>query len=195
MTILVGDFVCLRPLAISDASLTLKWRESERARLLNAVSSCLENQKNWIANRPPNEYNFIIETKAGVPIGMISLIGIDHKNCHAETGRFLIGDEEAAKGIPAAVEAMKLIYEFAFDQLGLVRIHGTVAAANLKMIKWQKYLGMREEGRMRSHYKINEEWQDAVVFGLLAQEAREISIPRMNVLIGAAKKQLKNGMK
>ena len=50
---------------------------------------------------------------------MLSLIGIDRVNAHAESARFLIGEEDAVKGIPVAVEAMKLLYALACDELGL----------------------------------------------------------------------------
>jgi len=185
-TSLVGVFINLRPLVVDDAALTLTWRKADRARHLNAVNSSLTEQEEWIKNRPASELNFIIEMKNFCPIGMLSLIGVDLVNRHAETGRFLIGDEEVAKGVPAAVEAMKLLYQLAFDQMDLVRIFGTIASGNPLMIKWQKYLGMKEEGRMRSHYFIDGKWQDAVVLGLLADEARTQSIPRMNALIASA---------
>jgi RimJ/RimL family protein N-acetyltransferase len=186
----VGKFINLRPLVVEDAELTLAWRKAARARHLNAVNSSLSEQENWINSRPTSELNFIIEMKNSYPIGTISLIGIDLVNKHAETGRFLIGDEETAKGVPAAVEAMKLLYQLAFDQMDLVRIFGTIASGNVLMIKWQKYLGMKEEGRMRSHYFIDGKWQDAVVLGLLAEEARMQSIPRMNALIASARRHL-----
>lgn len=183
-----GEFINLRALGVEDAEITLGWRNVDRARHLNAVNSSLVEQKKWIENRPRSELNFIIEMKDSRPIGMLSLVGIDLVNKHAESGRFLIGDEEAAKGIPAAVEAMKLLYELAFDRLGLVRIFGTIASGNPLMIKWQKYLGMMEEGCMRNHYFIDGKWQDAVVLGLLADEARTRSIPRMNALIAASRR-------
>lgn len=185
---LEGEFVNLRPLGLKDAELTLAWRSDSRARLLNVGASNLQQQINWISNRPASEYNYIIEMKNHKPIGMISLIAVDETNQHAETGRFLIGDEESAKGLPAAVEAMKLLYELAFDILGLKRIYGTVASDNGLMIKWQKYLGMKEEGCLRSHYFIDGKWQDAVLLGLLVDEARALSIPRMNGLIVSARK-------
>jgi diamine N-acetyltransferase len=187
-TILVGEFVNLRPLLVDDAALTLVWRKADRARQLNAVKSSVTEQEQWIKNRPASEFNFIIETKNSSPIGMISLIGVDLVNRHAETARFLIGNEEAARGVPAAVEAMKLLYHLAFDQMGLVRIFGTISSGNTLMIKWQKFLGMKEEGRMRSHYFIDGKWQDAVVMGLLADEAHLNSIPRMNALIASARR-------
>lgn len=183
-----GEFVTLRLMRVEDAALTFSWRQAARARLLNAGAANVEQQAAWIASRPGSEYNFIIELKDGRAIGMLSLVGINKINRHAETGRFLIGDEEAAKGVPAAVEAMKLLYEFAFDKLDLIRLHGTVASGNPLMVKWQKYLGMKEEGRMRSHYFIDGKWQDAVVLGLLADEARTQSFPRMNALIAAARR-------
>lgn len=184
---IVGEFVKLRPLMVTDAALTLLWRKAERARNLNTVNSTLTEQEEWIRQRPATERNFVIETKDDRPVGMLSLIGIDFVNKHAETGRFLIGDEDASKGIPVAVEAMKLLYHLAFDHLGLVRVFGTVASDNPRMIKWQKYLGMKEEGRMRNHYFINGKWQDAIILGLLADEAHANAIPRMNALIAAAR--------
>lgn len=188
-TSLIGEFINLRPLMVEDAAMTLAWRKADRARHLNGVNSSLIEQEEWIRSRPAYELNFIIEMKNSCPIGMLSLIGVDLVNKHAETGRFLIGDEEAAKGIPAAAEAMKLLYQLAFEQMDLVRIFGTIASGNPLMIKWQKYLGMKEEGRMRSHYFIDGKWQDAVVLGLLADEARTHSIPRMNALIASARRQ------
>jgi diamine N-acetyltransferase len=185
---LVGEFVVLRPLRPEDAPITLEWRNSARARLLNVGAQDLEAQERWIASRPDTERNEIIETLDGRPLGMLSLIDIDLTHRHAETARFLIGDEEAVKGIPAAVEAMKLLYQLAFDELGLVRIYGTVAESNARMIKWQRYLGMVEEGRLRRHLFIDGTWQDAVCLGLLEDEYRSVSLPRMNALIAAARR-------
>lgn len=180
---LMGEFINLRPLGVDDALITFQWRSSDRARLLNAGAKCLAEQKNWIVDRPQNECNFIIELKNGLPVGMLSLVGINLINRNAETARFLIGDEESSKGIPVAVEAMKLLYQFAFDELKLMRLYGTVASSNSLMTKWQKYLGMKEEGRMRNHYYIDGAWNDAIILGLLVHEYRAQSLPRMNALI------------
>lgn len=183
---LEGDFVNLRELRVTDAELTLRWRQAQRARFLNAGAVTPEQQAAWIAERPVSEYNFIIELKGGHPVGMLSLIGIDEGNRRGEPARFLIGDEDAAKGLPVAVEAMKLLYRLAFDQLKLVRVWGIVAANNRLMLKWHLYMGMKEEGRLRNHLCLAGQFQDAVVIGLLVDEYRAITLPRMGVLIGAA---------
>lgn len=185
--ILSGEFVCLRPLGLEDAEITLRWRQGERALNLNQGAGTLESQKAWIASRPDSEYNFIIELNDGKPVGMLSLVGVDLINRRAEPARFLIGEEEAARGVPVAVESMKLLYEFAFDSLGLSRVHGTIASDNKAMYKWQSYLGMKEEGRLRDHYFINNHFQDAICMGLLEDEYRRITLPRMRTLIAAGR--------
>jgi diamine N-acetyltransferase len=184
---LSGEFVNLRPLGVEDADMTLKWRQSQRAINLNQGAATVEAQRVWIATRPDSEYNFIIELKDGTPVGMLSLIGVNRINRHAEPARFLIGEEEACRGFPVAVEAMKLLYELAFDTLQLVRVHGTVTSDNKAMYKWQCYLGMKEEGRLRNHYFINDHFQDAICMGLLEDEYRRISLPRMCALIAAGR--------
>lgn len=187
ITTIKGEFVNLRPLLVSDAELTYNWRHAARAKFLNQGAASVEQQASWIASRPASEFNFVIELKSGLAVGMVSLTGIDAINQHGESGRFLIGDEDAVKGAPVAVEAMKLIYELAFDQLGLIRICGTVAAENHLMIKWQKYLGMKEEGRLRNHLYLNGQFQDAIFLGLLVDEYRKVTLPRMNFLIATGR--------
>jgi diamine N-acetyltransferase len=182
-----GIFVDLRLLTVDDAEITLHWRQSHRAQYLNAGATTIHAQKQWIAGRPSgpqaSEMNFVIERKDGHPLGMLSLCNIHYVHRHAEPGRFLIGDEASARNIPAAVEAMKLLYELAFDDLQLVRLFGTVAEHNRLVIKWQRYLGMREEGRQRKHYYIAGKYQDAVCFGLLDEEYRALTVPRMRSLM------------
>lgn len=182
-----GEFVDLRPLTPDDAALTLLWRQGQRATNLNRGAQTVEEQAKWLASRPNSEYNFGIVLKSGETVGMVSISGIDFVHRHAEPGRFLIGEETAVQGIPAAVEAMKLVYELVFDELKLLRVYGTIASDNLLMIKWQKFLGMKEEGRLRRHYFINGHFQDAVMFGMLAEEYYSTALPRMKSLITAGR--------
>lgn len=183
---LVGNFVNLRPLIVNDAKITYAWRNAQRAQYLNRGALTEEDQASWIARRPEEDYDFIIELKDSTPVGMLSLTNIDLINRNAEPGRFLIGDEVACRGLPVAVEAMKLLYELAFDHLGLVRVCGIIAANNSLMIKWQKYMGMKEEGRLRNHLYQGGKFYDAVYLALLVEEYRAITLPRMDVLIKAS---------
>jgi RimJ/RimL family protein N-acetyltransferase len=186
---LCGEFIDLVPLTTAHAAITLAWRQSQRAANLNQGSATVDQQAAWIAARPNAEYNFIIRLKRGKEVGMLSVTGIDPVHSHCEPGRFLIGDEAAVRGVPAAAEAMKLVYDLVFERLGLQRAYGTVASDNTLMIKWQKFMGMTEEGRLRRHFYINGRFQDAVCLGILAEEYRNRALPRMNSLIAAARLQ------
>lgn len=186
--VLTGEFVDLVPLEPEHAACTLAWRQSPRAALLNRGAATVEQQAAWIASRPASELNWVITVKAtGQAVGMLSLVDLDLHNGHAQTGRFLIGEEDAVRGVPAAAEAMKLLYQHAFDTLGLRRLYGHVAAANTQMVKWQRYLGMVEEGRWRQHWLIDGVAHDAVLLGLMADEYRRTSLPRLNTLIAAGR--------
>lgn len=183
---LTGTYVDLRPLTVADATMTHGWRQGARAKHLNRGAATVEQQAAWIASRPTDELNFVIQLKNARPVGMLGLSAVDMTHRHAEPGRFMIGDEAAVRGIPAAVEAMKLLYEHVFETMGLVRVYGTIAANNRRMVTWQKFIGMREEGRMRRHLFLDGEYQDALVFGLLADEYRMEARARMNTLIRMA---------
>ena len=105
----------------------------------------------------------------------------------AEPAHFLIGEPEAVNGLPVAYEACKLIYEFAFDTLGLHRLYGPIASGNKGMLAFHKYLGFTVEGRQREHYLLNGERHDAVMIGMLEDEYRTIALPKLNRLIGVEK--------
>jgi len=185
---LKGNFINLRPISVEDAELTLAWRQSPRAQFLNRGATSLKEQQEWIRSRPESEYNFIIETRKGLSIGTYSLTEIDFANSRAEPGRFIIGNEKAVRGVPAAAEATFLVYRFTFDELGLHRVHGLVAADNTKMIKWQKYLGMNQEGTLKDHYYRSGNFYDAICFGMNVKEYRRKCEPRLNSLVAMALK-------
>jgi RimJ/RimL family protein N-acetyltransferase len=184
---ITGTWVNLRSLNAEDADLTYKWRLSDRANLLSAAPKSIENQRDWIQNRPPNEHNFIIELAgSGAPVGMLSLVSIDTEAKIAETGRFLIGEPEKVVGIPAAVEAMLLLYQFAFGQLDLYRLYGIVSSENSRMIKWQLYFGMKIEGTWREHLSSKDGRRDAVLFGLLRPEYELVTKPKLKKMMAIA---------
>ena len=84
-----------------------------------------------------------------------------------------------------AAEATKLLYAYAFDSLELHRIYGVLSADNERMLRWNLYVGMKEEGRQKDHYWLNGHWQDGVIVGLTEDDYRTVTIPRLQSLIGA----------
>ncbi len=161
----------LRPIESHDASLTFNWRTSDKGALLGGAPASLEAQAAWIQSRPESEFNWVIELASSrQPVGMLSLTNVDTRNRNAQTGRFIIGRDDLVRGKPVAVEAMFLLYCFAFEDLGLHRLYGYIRADNRRMIKWQQYLGMQQEGVWREHLTSGEDFSDAILLGLLARD-------------------------
>ena len=181
--IINGKYIRLRTIEVQDADITLRWRSYERAKHLNKGAETVQEQESWIKSRPENEVNFIIELKDGNPLGMISLVDIDHANKRAESARFLIGEEEKCQGVPVAAEAMLLLYEHAFSSLKLNKVYGYILNTNKMMIKWQKFLGMKLEGVWREHFWVDNKPIDASLMGILASEFYENALEKFNLLI------------
>lgn len=182
--ILRGHYVTLRPISPDDAEITQRWRASGRAFLLNKGAQSVAEQRAWIESRPESEIDWIQEVD-GQPVGMIALVDIDLAHRRAEAGHFLIGEPDLVKGKPVAAEATRLMYEYAFDFLHLHRLYGLLSAENIRMIVWNKYLGMIEEGRLVDHYLLNSHYQDCVCLGLTGSDYVRVTIPRLRALIGA----------
>jgi RimJ/RimL family protein N-acetyltransferase len=182
---LIGRHVRLRPITPDDAEITQKWRMSGRAFLLNKGAQTVEEQRAWIASRPASEQDFIMVLEAtNQRVGMIALVDIDKTHRRAEAGHFLIGEPDLVKGKPVAAEATRLLYHLAFDWLHLHSVYGMLSVENEKMITWNKYLGMREEGRLKVHYWLNDRWHDALFLNLLEGDYRTITVPTLRGLIG-----------
>lgn len=180
---LKGEFVELSLLEETDAEVTLTWRNKDRAKYLNRVTLNVSEQEKWIRSRPETEKNFVLALKTGEKVGTLSLVNIDLENKRAESARFLIGEEEKCAGLPIAVEAMFLLYEYAFNDLGLTRLYGHIQSSNTMMIKWQKFLGMKEEGIWRNHYISNDGYDNAILLGILREEYFRVARQRFKSLI------------
>lgn len=186
-SLILGKYINLRLVTIGDAEVIVKWRNSDKAKYLNKGASEVEDQIKWLQNRPDNEYNYIIETKFNLPVGMISLYSINYRDKNAEPGRLILGDSETIKDKPIVYEALLLIMDMAFNELKLHRIYGSISSDNSDMIKFHKYLGMKEEGILKDNYFRNGEYQDAVILRLLENEYKNTYRKKLLVMMDLLK--------
>jgi RimJ/RimL family protein N-acetyltransferase len=86
---------------------------------------------------------------------------------------FMIGERDYW-GSGASEESLKLLIDFAFDQLGLRRLFAESCAPNHGMNFTFKKLGFSLEGKMRKgHYLSPGSYVDGYRWGILASEWRE----------------------
>lgn len=181
--VLTGEITTLRSITTEDAEITLKWRLSDRAKLMQRGAQNVEDQRAWIDSKlTTSEVNCIIEYK-DVPVGMISLHDICKVHNHLIIGRLLIGEKKIVGKAPVAYEAELLLCDYAFRKLGTHKIYGDVVGTNLAMLKFRKYLGYKEDGVLRDHLRFDGKYINAHTFSLLDSEYEKICRPRLLQLI------------
>ncbi|MCG3179847.1 MAG: putative ribosomal N-acetyltransferase YdaF [Phycisphaerae bacterium] len=105
-------------------------------------------------------------SETGELIGSIGL-EIRRQHNHAEMG-YWIGADYWGRGY--CTEAARAVVDYAFDELGLVRVHAHYLARNPASGRVMQKLGMRHEGTLRSHVLKNGRYEDCEVYGLLREE-------------------------
>jgi len=100
-------------------------------------------------------------------LGTCTLAAIDLNHQRAEIG-FAVVRTEWGQGF--AREAVQALVDFAFVELELHRLGADADPRNHKSLALLGSLGFVREGHQRESYLVGDEWQDAVLFGLLRRE-------------------------
>lgn len=124
----------LRPLCQKDAPFMLEWMtdpEITRFFRFDASNVSLRTCKEYIENsaEAKNAVHFAVVDENDEYLGTISLKEIDTENRCAE---YAISMRKKAHGTGAALNATKLILEYAFEKLGMERVYLNVLAENLR---------------------------------------------------------------
>jgi len=182
--ILRGKIATLRPLQIGDAAITLKWRQSERAKYLQRGAQNIKEQQAWIVSViPTDDLNFIIEYQ-NLPVGMIALQEINHRHKTAVLGRLLIGEAAKVGSAPVTFEAELLLCDYLFNDLKFHKLYGDISEDNIAMIKTRMYLGYKKDGVLRDQYIYDGVYKNAIAVSLLEDEYREFTRRKLIDLIG-----------
>ena len=113
---------------------------------------------------------FIVETLDGEPVGMTGLWDIDWHNRTAVPS-LKLGGATKSRGRGLGTEAWHAIMDFAFNDVGLNRLHGGILAGNAaSQAAIIGKLGWTKEGRLRNHIWKNGEYVDLIQVGILRSE-------------------------
>lgn len=88
---------------------------------------------------------------------------------------YWIGAPYAQQGY--MTEALAALVPFIFDTLGLHRIEAACLIPNEPSQALLRKIGFSEEGHARRYLKINGEWQDHLLFAMLANDPRPLPVP------------------
>ncbi|HRD51867.1 MAG TPA: GNAT family protein [Flavobacteriales bacterium] len=116
---------------------------------------------------------FAVETGSLGLVGTANLVDIDWKNRHAFHGLMIGHPDARGKGI--GIDAVMAIMRYAFDELGLRRLDGTMIAYNEASLRlYIGKCGWVEEGRQRDWYYRKGRYWDRIMVGITEQDYRSL---------------------
>ncbi|MDO8487484.1 MAG: GNAT family protein [Candidatus Curtissbacteria bacterium] len=103
-----------------------------------------------------------------IHIGNIALQGIDYTNKNAEFA-IIVGEQDYwNKGY--SKEASLLLVKHGFSEMNLHRIYCGTSQHNIGMQKLAKFLGMKEEGRLKEQLYKHGSYADILKYGVLKKD-------------------------
>jgi ribosomal-protein-serine acetyltransferase len=106
---------------------------------------------------------------AGEMAGIVGAHTIDRIKCYAEIGYWL-GESFQGRGI--VTRAVRALIDDLLGERGLNRVEIRCAASNRRSQGVAERLGFRREGRLKKATLVRGEFEDLLIFGMLAEEWR-----------------------
>lgn len=111
----------------------------------------------------------MIRRKDGRFLGSVGLEEINRMHASASLAYWIRAD---AANQRYTTEAARALVGWGFDVVGLHRLRAVIAVGNEASLRVIKRLGFRVEGTMREAERVGIRWHDALLYGLLASDAR-----------------------
>lgn len=125
----------------------------------------------WLAEREASvdpQFLAIVDSASGRAVGMCSFMRIDAKNGVMEIGHIWFGAEIQRSAI--ATEAIFLLQQRTFDELGYRRLEWKCDNANARSRRAAERFGFTPEGLFRKHLIVKGQNRDTAWFSLLDEE-------------------------
>lgn len=140
-----------------------RWTESDLSRRVFLARL----RRSRIEARQGTDFSFFIflrENRREVLVGGLTLSNIRRRAAQFATLGYWMGKDYAGRGL--MTEAVALVLPFAFETLGLHRIHAAFLPGNVASRRVLEKNGFTEEGYAENYLQIDGRWCDHVLFGL-----------------------------
>ncbi len=173
-----GHKVSLRAIEAEDLPLLNKWANDPEIQTgLGGwhFPTSMSDQRKWFdaLDAGSRHQRFAIESPELGLIGTANLVDIDWKNRNAFHG-LMLGDKDI-RGKGFGLDAVMAIMRYAFDELGLERLDGSMIAYNEASLGlYVGKCGWKEEGRQRNwYYRKGQHW-DRILVGITRADHAEL---------------------
>lgn len=150
---LSGKLVNLRPISKLDIPTITRWINNPEVRhYLSTIFPQTEKaEEEWYEkiSNSKTDIVLVIETKAGVAIGLMGIHRIDWVNRNATTGAVIGEKEYWGKGY--GTDAKMILLEYIFHTLNIHKVGSSVFTFNKRSLHYSLHCGYKVEGRKRKH--------------------------------------------
>lgn len=173
-----GNKVTLRAIELGDLDLLQKWSNDPEINYMLGgwhFPSSNQDQEKWFNSLSVNSVNqrFAIDTADLGLIGMANLVDVNWKDRNAFHG-MVLGDKDM-RGKGYGVDTIMAINKYAFEELGLKRMNGSMISYNEASIGvYTKKCGWKIEGIKKNSYFRKNQWWDQVVVGITREDYFEL---------------------
>ncbi|OUX16405.1 MAG: hypothetical protein CBE11_02150 [Rickettsiales bacterium TMED251] len=123
---------------------------------------------NYLANMD-RAYSFLIFNNTDKDLlGGVNIGNVRRGVAQSANIGYWIGKKYSRKGY--MYEALRVLIPSLFVDLRLNRVEATILEENIASQKLLKKLGFKKEGKLRNYLKINGNWRDHVIYGLLQND-------------------------
>jgi len=171
---IIGNKVLLRAIEESDLASFHAWGNDPKLwGLLGGwhFPASFASTRAWLEKiqSDPLNVRLAITTEENGLVGLANLLDIDWKNKHAFHGMMLGNPNVRGKGI--GYDVVMSIMRYAFDELGFIRLDGSMIESNKASIAFYcGKCGWKEEGRQRNWYYRNGRYWDRLMVGVTRED-------------------------
>ncbi len=141
----------------------------EPTQTAEAVAQAMPARKRRVGLAAPGDgLQLVMVTRdGGQAVGHVTLAWADGPHRQGEVG-FIVHPNHQGRGY--ATEGARMLLGIGFETVGLHRIVGRLEARNVASAHVLERLGMRREAHFQENEWVKGEWQDEVVYAMLARE-------------------------
>lgn len=168
-----GEQIYLRPITDEDTEQVVFWRNQKEVveNFIYRKPISVEEHRQWLKNKVNTGlvHQFIVcMNEDSRPVGCVYLPKFEEEHKKAESGMFM-GDT-LVKGRGVATEAMKLLAEYGFRELGMHKIVSRVLAHNKASARVLEKVGYVQEAYLHEELFIEGRYEDLLLFGIISPD-------------------------
>lgn len=171
-----GEKVALCALEREDLILLQKWRNNEKFKKYFREYRELnyDMQELWYETKVLKDKDTLMfgihSLEDNTLLGCCGLCYINWVHRHADLSLYIGYEEAYIDETGIAKESCELLFEYAFDQLGLNKIWTEIYDFDYPKKKLYFQLGFHLDGILRNHYFYDGKWNNAYILSLLSKD-------------------------